>query len=123
MKWTRAGPPAVRTGIDFGSSPIQGIPLGRSGAAMLSLSGRTRRTLSWGRPVGGPPQGGLSEQRRLAEDRAGPGAMERARAPLLPALVRRRAEPRGARRLLRAVPPRDRRPRPPLRRRRRFRSR
>ena len=46
----------MSTGIDFGSSPIQGIPLGRSGAAMFSLSGRTRRTLSWGRPVGGPPK-------------------------------------------------------------------
>src|SRR6185437_15972894 len=108
---------------DFGSSPIQGIPLGRSGDAMFSLSGRTRRTLSWGRPVGGPPQGGLSEQRRLAEDRAGPGPLERARAPLLPALVRRRAEPRGARRLLGPVPSRDRRARPPQRRRRRLRPR
>ena len=49
--------------------------------------------------------------------------MERARAPLLPALVRRRAEPRGACRLLGPVPPRDRRARPPQRRRRRLRSR
>ena len=38
--------------------------------------------------------------------------MECARAPLLPALVGRRAEPRGACQLLRPVPPRDRRPGP-----------
>ena len=46
-KWTSAGPPAVRAGIDSGSAPIQARPAGRSGAAMLSRPGRTPRTLSW----------------------------------------------------------------------------
>src|SRR3954454_3425923 len=40
-KWTNTGPAAVRTGIDCGASPIQAICFGRSGAAMVSRSGRT----------------------------------------------------------------------------------
>ena len=86
---------------------------------MLSRSGRTRADVILGPPSTANPKEDSREQRRLAEDRAGPRALERARAPLLPALVRRRAEPRGAGRLLRPVPSRDRRDRPPQRRRRR----
>jgi hypothetical protein len=41
MKWTSAGPPAVRAGIDSGSVPTQASPSGRSGAAMLSRPGLT----------------------------------------------------------------------------------
>ena len=47
--------------------------------------------------------------------RGEPGQAQRAGAPLLRALVGRRAEPRSARPLRRAVPPRDRGTRPPLR--------